>query len=314
MSYVHLGDSAKKELLKIKKAKASGAKDTFWDDLNAAAATTLSPIAPAINALPIMTDSEKALLISYPLEAMLSLTDVIMEPLRRAVQHTINRVGAHRVLFGSSIDITLSPASDRKASASTQKLLTDLRTIRAFMVLFFTKPLELAEECAKQGLDLAQSMTTAAADGFKAATSAISNAAKGVMSMFSGYVYETGLGQEPTTDTAILASVTGAAGAALTTALTAAIEAIVNAVVDAGTSMTVDAINNAVTPAAAKSKVDNPPTLTSSQIRPTLPPSHPTQTGMMTRPSEGMPSWVPWAFGLGALGVGAAFIIRRRRR
>lgn len=206
----------------------------LWSKLNASAGKALQPFARTIDEALKASGAPadiRTKIVSRPLDAILDIFDPIEDAVGRAVDRVIARKGAVQNFFGQRRDITRVQAVDRKADASTQNLLRSLRTIDAFMILFWTQPLELAQEMAKEGIDIAtdaaQTMQQTAAATGDAIARAAGDAWQNVSSFFSGI----DLGELATAlGVGAALGLTGAAAAAVDGIIVVTIGAIVTAV------------------------------------------------------------------------------------
>jgi len=218
---------------------------SFWADLNAGAAGLLRPVAAplseALKAAGAPADL-RTKLVSRPLDAMLDIFDPAEDAIVRAVNRVMARKGSTQTFFGQRIDLRIGQPVDAQMDASTRNLVRSLRTISAFVVLFWTAPLELAQEMMKEGLDVASGAAAAtvklATDVTKAAGKAAQDAAKAaagvwtsITNLFGMPEPGDGIGQGgPAEGVAAGAAVAAAGGVSLEAVLLSAVSSIVAAV------------------------------------------------------------------------------------
>ncbi len=216
---------------------------SFWSNLNQTAAQAVKPFAGAVNAMTFLTVAQRNQIINAPLDALLDMFDPIFDHVGAAVDRVLAKKGNVQNYFGSNKNLQRVQANDLKSDAVTQDLLKKLRTIEAFVVLFFTQPIDLAGEMLKEGLDIAQSAgqvvgqvaTNVASAIGKDATEvmqASTNAASTVASWFglghfSYALGDGGLVSGPTAATAAT-GVTATAGAGVEGGVSATITAILD--------------------------------------------------------------------------------------
>ncbi len=232
--------------LQAPKVKIVGGKvqipvTSFWADWNKQFAKVMVPFVPAINTAPLSVEM-KVMLKTRPLDAVLDLFDPIEERIGRAVDRVILKKGATQNYFGKLRNIKRTQPIDAKADASTQNLMKTLRTIDAFVVLFFTQPVELAAECLKEGIDIAghavASVKQAGAEALKAGGAALNE----VSSWFGIGAADGGVVSAPAAVTA-----TATAGAGIDAAITATLAAITTILTAAATAAATAAVNAAMT-------------------------------------------------------------------
>ncbi len=214
---------------------------SFWADWNKQFAKVMVPFVPAINAAPL-TVAQKTLLKTRPLDAVLDLFDPIEDRIGRAVDRVILKKGATQNYFGKMRNIKRTQPIDAKADASTQNLMKTLRTIDAFVVLFFTQPVELAAECLKEGLNIAGDAVSAVKQAGAAALKAGGAALNEVSSWFGIGAADGGVVSAPTAVAA-----TAAAGAGIDAVITATLAAITTILTAAATAAATAAVNAAMT-------------------------------------------------------------------
>ena len=129
----------------------------FWSDWNKEAAKALRPVMRVLRNLELPKFIDKRKLETRPLDFVLDIFDPVLNRIEAACVRTQQKhVPRGRVQwFGKTIDIRIDQPGDDRMDVSTRNLVRTLRTIQSFILLFFTKPLELAGECLKEGFDVA---------------------------------------------------------------------------------------------------------------------------------------------------------------
>ena len=144
-------------------------------DWNAEGKKLLAPLAPAVRGATALPYSWREKIVNRPLDAFIDLFDPVEDAFGRAIDRVIRKhVPSGKInWFGKMENISRNPPEDNVFDISTRNFVRRLRTIRAFIGLFFAKPVELAYECAVEGIDI----TAKVAEGIGDAVSAAAKAA-----------------------------------------------------------------------------------------------------------------------------------------
>ncbi len=190
----------------VKKAdgKVSVPITSFLTDWNKQAAQILRPVMRALRNVPMPAFIDKRKLENRPIDFILDVFNPVFDRFEAAAVRTQRQhVPRGKVeWFGKTIDIRIDQPGDERMDVSTRGFVRKMRIIQSFILLFFTKPLELAGECLKEGVDLAgdvaRDVSKAVDDTLKqvgktaqAAAKETEKAVAGVVDWFKGV---TGLG------------------------------------------------------------------------------------------------------------------------
>lgn len=236
--------------LDIKQSKASGVPlvSSPWADINRQAAQMLRPVlVPMADALRVAKAPAdvRAKLVSRPLDALLDIFDPVEDAVGRAVDRVIARKGATQNFFGKRVNIARRQPADARADASTQNLIRSFRTIRAFIVLFWTQPLELAQELLREGIDITQEVAKQAATAAKTAATAASRAAQNTWESFARlFSPVSGLGQTGAGEGAAPPAVAAAGGPVLENVLAMLLESLLPALISTAPGIALTLVEN----------------------------------------------------------------------
>jgi len=211
---------------------------SFLADWNKEAAKALRPVMRALKNLDLPPFIDKRKLETRPLDFVIDIFDPVLDRFEAACNRTQRQHIPKGVVdwFGKKIDIRISQPGDQRMDASTRNFVRKMRIIQSFILLFFNKPLELAGECLKEGVDLAgdigrevgQAVDKTLREAGKTAQKAAEEAGKAVAGAFDWIKGATGLGYFGEAATAG----TGAAAAGTTAAGGVAIEQVVQQVLE----------------------------------------------------------------------------------
>lgn len=239
----------------VKKAdgKVSVPITNFWSDWNREAAKTLRPVMSVLRNLDLPSFIDKRKLADRPLDFVLDVFDPVLDRFEAACNRTQKKHIPRGVVkwFGNNIDIRIDQPGDDRMDASTRNFMKTMRIIQSFILLFFNKPIELAAECLKEGVDLAGDVARdigKAVDktvkqvekSVKKAGEEAEKAAAGVVDWLKGAAKSVGLGE--------LATAGAGAGAAATTAAGGiSIEVVIASVISSVTTALIAAIPEIIT-------------------------------------------------------------------
>jgi hypothetical protein len=130
---------------------------SFLTDWNKQAAEVLRPVMRALRNVPMPSFIDKRKLENRPIDFILDVFNPVFDRFEAACVRTQRQhVPRGKVeWFGKTIDIRIDQPGDERMDASTRGFVRKMRIIQSFILLFFTKPIELAGECLKEGVDLA---------------------------------------------------------------------------------------------------------------------------------------------------------------
>lgn len=150
------GDFQKPTATKRADGKVSVPIESFLTDWNRQAARALRPIMRALRNVPMPSFIDKSKLENRPLDFLLDVFDPVFDRFEAACNRTQRRhIPRGKVQwFGKTIDLRINQPGDEKMDVSTRGFMRKMRIIQAFILLFFNKPVELAGECLKEGIDI----------------------------------------------------------------------------------------------------------------------------------------------------------------